>query len=247
MGRRFFFGEPTRGNLEAIILRTIICLCALLACLPVFAQQEAAPLSNKTREGMEWANFWWEHAPDKTLPRVLLIGDSITNQYKGEVQKLLAGKANVDMMATSANILDPQFTAAVKLAIGDYKHAVIHFNNGLHGFHLTDAEYEAGLRALVALFRELEPQAKLIWASNTPVVDPKQVDTLAGGNATVLRRNASADRVMAELGIPINDLYTPSVGHPEYRNPGDGYHYNQQGKTVQAAAVTKVVSEALGL
>jgi hypothetical protein len=181
------------------------------------------------------------------LPRVLLIGDSITNQYKADVQKLLQGKANVDMMATSANILDPQFTAAVKLAVGDYKHAVIHFNNGLHGFHLSDAQYEAGLRRLVTLLRQLEPQAKLVWGNNTPIVEASKVDTLAGGNATVLKRNEIAARVMAELGIPIDDLYTPSVGHPEYRNPGDGYHYNQQGKTVQAEAVTKAVSAALGL
>lgn len=229
------------------MLRVGLLIVTLSFALPLLAQQEKKPLDNTTREGMEWANFWWENAPDTTLPRVLLIGDSITNQYRGEVQTLLKGKANVDMMATSANILDPQFTTAVKLAVGDYQYAVIHFNNGLHGFHLTAEQYEAGLRRMVDLLKQLNPQAKLIWANNTPIVEASKVDTLAGGNATVLARNEISARVMQELGLPIDDLYTPSVGHPEYRNTGDGYHFNNAGKAVQAQAVTKAVSSVLGL
>lgn len=227
------------------MLRYLLLPAALLLCVPLLAQQETKPLDNTVGEDMEWANFWWQHSTDVKLPRVLTIGDSITNQYRGDVQALLTGKANVDMVATSANILDPQFTAAVKLAVGDYQYAVIHFNNGLHGFHLTDAQYEAGLRRLVDLLRQLAPQAKLIWANSTPIVEANKVDTLSGGNATVLKRNEVAARVMQELGIPVDDLYGISVGHPEYRNNGDGYHYNQAGRTVQSQAVAKAISGLL--
>ena len=127
-------------------------------------------MDSNIHEDIEWANFWWEHAPDTKLPRVLLIGDSITNGYHGDVARLLKGKANVDMLATSASICDPSLIAQVKLAVGDYKHAVIHFNNGLHGFHLDDAQYAAGLKRLVETLKQLEPQAKLIWATSTPIV-----------------------------------------------------------------------------
>lgn len=229
------------------MLRFMLAFALLLIALPLLAQQEKNPLDNTTREGMEWANFWWENAPDAKLPRVLLIGDSITNGYHRNVANLLKGKANVDLLATSANILDPQFTLMVRTAVADYKHSVIHFNNGLHGFHLSDQQYEAGLRRLVALLRELAPQAKLIWAQNTPIVEAKDPAKLAGGNEVVVRRNGVAALVMQELNIPVDDLYPLMVDHTEYRVTGDGYHYNAQGKTVQGETVAKVVSDALGL
>jgi GDSL-like Lipase/Acylhydrolase family len=217
----------------------------LLCAVPLAAQQENRTLDNTTREDMEWANLWWEHAPDTKLPRVLLIGDSITNGYHGKVRDLLRGRANVDLLATSASICDPALIAQVKLAVGDYKHAIIHFNNGLHGFHLDEAHYEAGLRRLVDTLKQLEPQAKLIWAMSTPIVLGNDVGKLDPKNEVVLKRNEIAARVMRELGIPVDDLYSLVAGKAEYRVSGDGYHYNDQGRTVEADAVAKVVGEAL--
>lgn len=224
--------------------RLPLIIVMLILALPLMAQQEGTALDNTTRETMEWSNMWWDHAPDTTLPRVLLLGDSIANQYSGDVRARLAGKANVDLLATSASVCDPVLLRLVEAA-ANYKYAVIHFNNGLHGFHLSDADYEAGLRRLVAVFRKLQPQAKLIWANSTPIVEANEVAKLAASNDVVLKRNETAARVMTELGIPVEDLYSVSVGHPEYRNTGDGYHYNQAGKTVQAELVAKVVGEAL--
>jgi lysophospholipase L1-like esterase len=230
-----------------MMVRLATLWAALLLALPLIAQQENNAVDNTTRETMEWANLWWEHAPDTKLPRALLIGDSITNGYHRGVANLLKGRVNVDMLATSANILDPAFMAQLKVAVGDYKHAVIHFNNGLHGFHLTDAQYEAGLRRLVEALKELAPQAKLIWAHSTPIADANEVANPASNNPVVIGRNAIAARVMAEYGIPVDDLYTLMLGHPEWRNKGDGYHYNQAGKTPQSEQVAKLVAEALGL
>ena len=47
------------------------------------------------REKIEWCNIRWENTTDPKLPRVLLVGDSITLGYSGHAKKLLAGKANV--------------------------------------------------------------------------------------------------------------------------------------------------------
>lgn len=223
------------------MFRYLLLPAALLLCLPLFSQQEIKSVDNTVREDIEWANLWWAHAPDTKLPRVLLIGDSVTNGYHNDVDKLLKGKVNVDMVATSANICDPALLAQVRLAVGGYKHAVIHFNNGLHGWQLDDAAYEAGLSRLIALLRELSPQAKLVWGHSTPIVLTTDPATLDPKNAAVIRRNEIAARVMQELGIPVDDTYSVSVGHPEYRNVGDGYHYNQQGKTAQAEAVAKAI------
>ena len=38
------------------------------------------------REYAEWNNNWWEEAGNFEARRVLLIGDSITNGYRNDVQ-----------------------------------------------------------------------------------------------------------------------------------------------------------------
>ncbi|MBU0607466.1 MAG: SGNH/GDSL hydrolase family protein, partial [Armatimonadetes bacterium] len=200
-------------------------------------------IDSRTREGTEWAILRWQQAPNTKLPRVLLVGDSITNGYAGHVTGLLKDRANVDFLATSKSVCDPAFLLELTLATDGYKHAVIHFNNGLHGWHLSDEQYEAGLRRMVAKLRELSPQAKLVWGSCTSAVTlpDKQLDPKA--NATVLRRNEVAARVMTDLAIPIDDLYAAIVDHCDWHS--DSLHFNQEGYAALAASVVNAVSPLL--
>lgn len=46
-------------------------------------------MTTPVREEIEWVNFRWDHALDTSLPRVLLIGDSIANGYHGTVSASL--------------------------------------------------------------------------------------------------------------------------------------------------------------
>ena len=76
---------------------------------------------------------------DPSLPRVLLMGDSVSIAYALEVRRALEGKANVHRV--------PANCGSTKTALGSYglvrwiadEHAkwdVIHFNHGLHARHL---------------------------------------------------------------------------------------------------------------
>lgn len=66
------------------------------------------------------------------------------------------------------------------------------------------------------------------------------------GNAKVLARNAIAERVMKEAGIPINDLYGLVVGDVEKLTASKGnVHYNDKGKKLQGQAVADVILKAL--
>ena len=47
------------------------------------------------REAIEWCNIWIPDANGTTLPRVLLIGDSITQGYYRQAAERLKGKASV--------------------------------------------------------------------------------------------------------------------------------------------------------
>jgi lysophospholipase L1-like esterase len=204
-------------------------------------------VNRPVREGIEWCILRWEQAPDLKLPRLLLIGDSIANGYHGPTSALLKGQVNVDLMASSASVTDPQWQASIRLAIADYKYTVIHFNNGLHGWHLKDEEYAGGLREMIKLLRELAPGAKLIWAASTPLTKPAEGHALDPvKNAVVLGRNEVAAQVMQEAGIPVHDLYSVLVGQAQLR-ANDPYHYNEAGRKLAAEAVVKTVREPLGL
>ena len=94
------------------------------------------------------------------LPRVLLIGDSISIGYTVPVRKALAGKANVrripENAADTVNGLKK-----IESWLGDSHWDVIHFNWGLHDLKVTpeggrqvpiDA-YEKNLASLVERLR----------------------------------------------------------------------------------------------
>lgn len=67
------------------------------------AENHAYPISPDKggRENTEWFQFYSFHVRDKDLPRVLLIGDSITQSIRGKVEKALAGQANVTYWISS--------------------------------------------------------------------------------------------------------------------------------------------------
>ena len=108
------------------------------------------------RERIEWADIWVTDADKEDLPRVLLIGDSITRGYFGEVEKQLEGKAYCDRLTTSKCVSDPFFPDEVRLMLKQYHFAVIHFNNGLHGWGCTEGQYRDGLIRLMETFDSIQ-------------------------------------------------------------------------------------------
>jgi hypothetical protein len=148
------------------------------------------------------------------LPRVLLIGDSISMGYTLPVRALLKGQANVHRIPTNGGSTKDG-VAHIDEWLGNGKWEVIHFNWGLHDLKRmkdgklnlagdqvsTLAEYEANLRVLV---KQMQVSgAKLIWATTTPV--PEGSDGRPAREE--LKYNAVASRVMKDLGVPTDDLH----------------------------------------
>jgi lysophospholipase L1-like esterase len=197
------------------------------------------------RETYEWSNNWWDHAEDASLPRVLLIGDSISCGYGPKVIKNLEGKVHVDRMANSRGVHDPILFKEIKMALQDCQYKVIHFNNGLHAFNLTDREYGRGLEKYVKLISDFANGAALIWASSTPITKTTDGYPLdEEKNAIVLRRNEVAQKIMTARNIPIDDLYAVVVGKTDFL-AGDGYHYKDNGYDVLGRVVADKISEKL--
>ena len=126
----------------------------------VFAQSVSAEAP--VRERIEWIDIWVTDADKDDLPRVLLVGDSITRGYFGAVEKHLAGKADCARLNTSKCVSDPTFNDDLKLMLIQYKFSVIHFNNGLHGWDYTESQYRDGRLETVVVVKRHAPDTKFI-------------------------------------------------------------------------------------
>jgi len=196
-------------------------------------------------ESIEWTDIWVTHANERSLPRVLLAGDSITRGYYRIVEKKLAGKAHCARFATSMFLANPDYLETLKILLKRYDFAVIHINNGLHGRGYSEEQYAKGFPPLFKLLKTYAPRAKIIWAATTPVRERGHAAKI-DENATrrVRERNRIAFEFMKERGIPVDDLFSPVLDHPEYFQ-SDGVHYNAKGYQVLGGQVAAAISKAL--
>ncbi len=182
------------------------------------------------------------------LPRVLLIGDSISMGYTLPTRKLLEGKANVHRIPANGG---PTIKGveSIEKWLGETSWDVIHFNWGIHDLRhqpngqrqVEPADYEANLRKLVARLKQTN--AKLIWASITPIPKGKLNPDRTFGDE--VEYNAIAAKVMNENSIPINDLY--SYVRPRFevlQRPND-LHYKPEGSEFLAQKVAEEIERAL--
>ncbi len=182
------------------------------------------------------------------LPRVLLIGDSISMGYTLPVRERLRGKANVHRIPANGGPTTRGLESIDKwLGEGDWD--VIHFNWGIHDLrHMDDgkrqvepADYEKNLRALVAKLKATG--AKLIWATITPIPEPPLQPARTFGDET--EYNAIAAEVMKENNIPINDLHAWMLPRfEELQKPRD-LHYEPAGSEHLADKVAGEIEKVL--
>jgi lysophospholipase L1-like esterase len=204
----------------------------------------AADAPRIVRENIEWLDVWVPGNNVTDQPRVLLIGDSITRGYYKTVEEKLRGKAVVCRLATSKSLGDPALLDEVKLVLGQTKFDVVHFNNGMHGWGYTEAEYANALPKLVAAIRAAAPGARLVWASTTPVRVARQVERLDPRTDRVKARNEAAAAVMAKEKIPTNDLFARVIDKPEWFS-ADGVHFNAKGSAALGEQVAEQIRKAL--
>jgi len=211
---------------------------------PLLMTAQFVSAEEPIREGIEWADIWVTNANKDDLTRVLLVGDSITRGYFGEVEKHLAGKAYCARLTTSKCVSDPSFVDEVQLLLKHYRFSVIHFNNGLHGFGYTEEQYRDGLVKTVDAIRKPAGDAKLIWATTTPVRERNDLKKFGERTERVKVRNGLAAEIMKKRDIPTNDLFGLVEEHPDWYS-SDGTHFNAKGKAAQAKQVAEAVAKLL--
>ena len=147
-------------------------------------------------------------------------------------------------MATSYSLADPVLLSQVQSLLTTYKFAVVHFNNGLHGFDYTEAEYAKQFPELLKVIKQSAPGAKLIWATSTAMRNGANLKEFLPINERVKARNKIVADLAAKEGILVNDLYSLVQDHPEYWG-NDGVHFKPEGVAVEAKQVAEKVREVL--
>ena len=207
------------------------------------------------------ANPAFEPVTDNpALPRVLIIGDSISIGYTVPLREVLNGKANMHRAMTNcgpSNRGVAQLEDWLKTG-GSDKWDVIQFNFGLHDIrHFSDpenkvgapateghrqvleADYEKNLRTIVARLKKTG--AKLIWRNTTPV--PEGANGRVPGDE--VRYNEIAKKIMDENKIETDDLYAfclPQLA--KIQNPKD-VHFTAAGSKTLAEQTAKPILAAL--
>lgn len=175
-----------------------------------------------------------DHRPD--LPHVLVLGDSIVNQYSTFLREKLIGRANVRTGGTAYDA-QPDWSAVVAREVTERERALgrpfdlIQFNWGLHALKWAQGveysmRFKEGYVRCVPLERygaeldklvvELKKTGRrLVWATTTPANNGSQPDDAEAYNAI-------ARGIMRRHGIVVNDLnafvVTNRIAQTEPRN-----------------------------
>lgn len=184
---------------------------------------------------------------DQDRPRVLLVGDSILNGYRKQVINDLSGEAYVDCWINPHH-QSKHLNKLLEEVLEHGPYDVVHFNMGLHGWQegrIKEGTFKPLTREYVEVIRAKFPEAKLIWASSTPVTvkgNPKELEPKI--DPVIVEHNRLAAEVMDELHVPINDFYALLVDKRELAR-GDSFHWNSPAYKILADQAVRSIRDAL--
>ena len=219
----------------AVLIILAICLCAVAPAADEKDNPAFAPV-----------------VENPALPRVLLIGDSISIGYTLGVRARLAGRANVLRIPENGGPTT-RGIQSIDAWLGSGKWDVIHFNWGLHdikhmkdgktdpagGWQVSPDAYRANLEKLVTRLKATG--ARLIWAATTPV--PEGTGTRVPGDE--IKVNAIAAEIMRKHGIPVDDLHASVLPKLATLQLPRNVHFTRDGYDFLAGCVAESIAQAL--
>lgn len=198
------------------------------------------------------------------LPKVLILGDSISIGYTPIVQELLQDQALVvrptyeDGRAENCEGTT-KGVRKVQAWVGDVAWDIIHFNFGLHDLKHVDPlsgknskspmdpqqaapkYYRKNLKAIVKLLKNTE--AQLIFATTTPYPTPVDGPLRLPGMPELY--NKLATKIMRKNKIPVNDLYDFVLPHLDELQRPTNVHFTKTGSQALGKQVSEVIAQYL--
>ncbi|MBE6947426.1 MAG: SGNH/GDSL hydrolase family protein [Ruminococcaceae bacterium] len=189
---------------------------------------------SKILEDYEWDNVWWEQTNNETAKRILYIGDSISCGTRRLVTSLSKSEILCDGFGTSKALDNPHFKPSLELFMKQQsKCDAILFNNGLHGWHLSDEEYEKYYDEMLLFLRKAEKPIFIVLTTDV-VMNQSH-------NEIVKARNEIAKGLARKYHFPVIDLHTVASNNAEYHDP-DGVHFNAKGYELLAKCILESIA-----
>jgi acyl-CoA thioesterase-1 len=230
---------PDRRTFMSLIPRIFTALVAL-AAFSAFAAPDPAEIASVE--------------DDPALPRVLLIGDSISIGYTLTVREALKKEANVHRIPTNGGPTSKGLLY-IDAWLGEEPWDIIHFNWGLHDLKRINADqkpdktqepqvpleaYRDNLESLVN--RMKVTGATLIWASTTTVPEGEPMRRVGDDHAY----NAVAAEVMKAHEIVINDLQVVAREKcADHHTSSGNVHFTEEGSRILGEAVATSIRAVL--
>lgn len=193
------------------------------------------------------------------MKKIILLGDSIRLGYQAYVKEAL--KEAAEVFSPNENCRFAQHTLRLlpewinKWEVGE-DIDLVHWNVGLWDVlrlygddtFTTPEFYEELLKRLVRRMRTLLPNAKLVFATSTSVIESRYENKNAClFNADIEKFNDIAVRTLRPLGVGINDLYAITKDMPESYH-SDATHFNTKEATkVLGDQILRVICKNLNL
>lgn len=186
-------------------------------------------------ETYEWDNVWWEHAKTEGVPRVLYIGDSISCATRRVATATSGETIYFDGFGTSKAVDNPYFKDSVRMfAKQQRERQVVLFNNGLHGWHLSDeTEYARYYEEMIGFLLDEFKDTPLMLLLTTHVVNPER-------DQRVVARNDIVSKLAEKYDLPVIDLYSLTKAHEDLISK-DGVHLEKEGYRLLAEELVKNV------
>ncbi|MFZ4778122.1 MAG: SGNH/GDSL hydrolase family protein [Terrimicrobiaceae bacterium] len=199
---------------------------------------------------------------DPTLPRILVVGDSISMGYRGFITEHFKGRAYVDYWSGGGwfefDIKGDDFPALRAwdgvLANGPYdvvtwNASTLHMWNGSPG-RCSEEKFPANMTKAVEHIQKAAPDTKLIWIRCTPWRTTPESGRAAFDpvrNDVIIRLNDVTDRIMKAHGIPIVDLYSLAAARMDTVPEGskDSVHWNKEVSAEMAGEIIKEIEKVL--
>lgn len=197
-------------------------------------------------QGKAW-RFAGAKNTDSSLPRALVVGDSILNGYLPFLNSALAGKVNLDSWVNPYCQSD-NYNCRLADVLTNGTYAVVLINTGLHGWQpgrIKKGTFEPLTKAMVQVIREKSPDAQIVRASTTPIVaktKPFALDPQL--NPIIVGHNRMAAKVMADMNVTVIDYYALLVNRLELSR-GDGFHWTAPAYRMLADTGAKAILAAL--
>jgi hypothetical protein len=200
---------------------------------------------------------------DKSLPRVLLIGDSILAGYQKFVIDELKDKVYIDAWVQPYHQGQIQgensiWETATKEVLANGPYDLIFFNMGLHGWQpgrIPEGQFKPLTRKLVASIRNNAPNARLFWLSTTPITEEDarpdywkikdRTYALNGKlNPTIIEHNRLAAEVMKDEKVAVIDFYGLLLPRLNTAH-GDMFHWRETASKIMAQEIVRTIKTNL--